>query len=270
LAISCYPVKRQTYPKGDSNAASSNSETNIYGGVMDGTDVIMKALDSKAVEKVYEDALSPGFKELGKVGSDLAKTARLLLAPFQIAASFQDRLERFLRELNERVPEERRVEVAAEISGPALDSMRYIEETSALWDLFKEILFKASDKEGAMLVHPSFVHIIKQLTRDEAFILFKLKDGDFKVVDQQDLNANNQFVNHRELSSTIPKAELLCPEAWDIYYAHLESLSLISWPVTKQTPILEQGRQTANKRDSVVSLTNFGKLFVAACTPPNP
>lgn len=236
---------------------------------MDGTDLVVKALDSKTVEKTYDDVLSPGFKELGKVGTDLAKTARLLLAPLQIAASFQDRLERFLRELNERVPEERRVQVAAEISGPAIESMRYIDETSVLWDLFKEILLKASDKEGVMLVHPSFVHIIKQLTRDEAFILFKLKDGDFKVIDQQDLTGNNQWVNHRVLSSTIPKDELLCPGAWDIYCAHLESLSLISWPITKQTPVMVQGKQMGNRRNSVVTLTDFGKLFVVACTPPH-
>lgn len=236
---------------------------------MEGTDVVVKALDSKTVEKAYDDALSPGFKELGKVGADLAKTARLLLAPLQVAASFQGRLERFLRELNERVPEERRVEVSAEISGPALDSMRYIDETSALWDLFKEILFKASDKEGAMLVHPSFVHIIKQLTRDEAFILSRLQDGDFKVTDEEDL-ANDKWVNHRVISSTIPKKEFLCPEAWNIYYAHLESLSLISWPVIKQTPIwAHPGKQTGNRRESIVTLTDFGKLFATACTPPN-
>lgn len=151
---------------------------------MDEADIVVKALDSKTVEKAYDDALSPA----------------------QIAASFQDRLERFLRELNERVPEERRVEITAEISGPALASMRYIDETSPLWDLFKEILFKASDKEGAMLVHPSFVHIIKQLTRDETFILSKLKDKDFKVIDEEDL-ANDKWVNHRVISSTIPKNE---------------------------------------------------------------
>ncbi|HDV4014934.1 TPA: hypothetical protein RH283_004456, partial [Escherichia coli] len=114
---------------------------------MDNGEIVSKVIDSKVVENTYNDALSPGLKELGKVGVDLAKTARLLLAPLQIAATFQDRLERFLREMNERVPESRRIEVAPEISGPAIESMRFLDESNALWGLFKEILFKSADQK---------------------------------------------------------------------------------------------------------------------------
>ncbi len=137
---------------------------------MNELEVIGQVLESKVTAKAYDDVASPGFKELGKVGSDLVKTARLFLAPLQIAAAFQDRLERFLRELNERVPEERRIEVPPEISGPAIDSMRFLDENTALWEMFKELLVKSADRDSVGFVHPSFVHIVKQLTRDEAFM----------------------------------------------------------------------------------------------------
>lgn len=237
---------------------------------MNEVEVVGKALESKVAEKVYDDTASPGFKELGKVGADVVKTARLLLAPLQIAATFQDRFERFLRELNERVPEARRIEVAPEISGPALESMRYLDEKSVLWDLFKEILFKASDQDLVGLVHPSFIQIVKQLTRDEAHILFRLKDTDFKVVDRMDLNrASNRFENLKVESSTIPEGELINPGAVNIYYSHLDSLSLVQWPITKQDPIMAGGTQTGIRRYSTIQLTDFGRLFVSACSRPS-
>ena len=236
---------------------------------MDNSKIINSVIDSKLVENTYNDALSPGLKELGKVGADLVKTARLLLAPLQIAATFQDRLERLLREMNERIPESRRIEVAPEISGPAIESMRFIKESSPLWDLFKEVLFKSADQKYVELVHPSFVQIIKQLTSDEALLLLKLDVEPFHQVYTQDLNLQeNRFENRVIESSTIPLDDLLSPESMGIYYSHLESLSLVTWPVTKQDPIVVNGVQIGIRCFSEIHLTDFGKLFVSACIPP--
>lgn len=83
-----------------------------------------------------------------------------------------------------------------------------------------------------------------------------------------DLNRQaNRFENHMVITSTIPKEKLANPEAFNIYYAHLESLSLIKWPVTNEVPIHIEGQQTGTKRNSKIHLTDFGKLFVAACIP---
>lgn len=236
---------------------------------MDNGEIVSKVIDSKVVENTYNDALSPGLKELGKVGVDLAKTARLLLAPLQIAATFQDRLERFLCEMNERIPETRRIEVAPEISGPAIESMRFIDESNVLWSLFKEVLYKSADQKYVELVHPSFVQIIKQLTRDEAFLLLKLDEVSFHIVDTMRYNqAENSFFNREVEKSTIPTEDLLSPDSMSIYYSHLESLSLVTWPITKQEPIYANGVQVAIRRFSQIDLTDFGKLFISACVPP--
>lgn len=235
---------------------------------MDNGEIVSKVIDSKVVENTYNDALSPGLKELGKVGVDLAKTARFVLAPLQIMASFQDRFERFLREMNERVPESQRVDVAPEISGPAIESMRYIDESNILWGLFKEVLFKSADQKYVNIVHPSFIQIIKQLTRDEAFLLLKLDVEPFYIVDTMDfIQEDDKFVNRVIESSTIPTHEFLSPESMEVYHLHLESLSLITWPVTKQEPIHEGGIQVGIRRYSEIHLTEFGRLFVTACIP---
>ncbi|ECJ3939507.1 DUF4393 domain-containing protein [Salmonella enterica subsp. salamae] len=235
---------------------------------MDNGEIVSKVIDSKVVENTYNDALSPGLKELGKVGVDLAKTARLLLAPLQIAATFQERLERFLREMNERIPESQRIDIAPEISGPALESMRYVDESNILWGLFKEVLFKSADQKHVNIVHPSFIQIIKQLTRDEAFLLLKLDVEPFYIVDTMDfIQEENRFTNKVIERSTIPTDEFLSPESMGVYHLHLESLSLIAWPVTKQEPIHEGGVQVGIRRYSEIHLTEFGRLFVTACIP---
>lgn len=229
---------------------------------------IGKLVGSKVAENVYEDAASGAFKEVGKIGADLAKTARLFLAPIQVAASFQNRFEKYLRTLEERVPKECRVEVHPQISGPALESMRYIEESDALWGMFCELLSKAADSRNVQYAHPSFVHILRQLTRDEVYLLARLREGSFSRDYTMDYdNAENKFVNTKIVGTSIPYDELHSSASFDIYYSHLESLSLVAWPVMRQEPIFdEHGVQTGLDCSSTIVLTKFGVLFVDACT----
>jgi len=63
------------------------------------SDTVKQVAQSKTVEKAYDDALAPLFRQIGCFGADLAKTARLILAPLQVTASLQDRLEVSLKKL---------------------------------------------------------------------------------------------------------------------------------------------------------------------------
>ncbi|EAU55393.1 Abi-alpha family protein [Mariprofundus ferrooxydans] len=235
-------------------------------------DVIEKVINSKVAEKVYDDGVSPAAIELGKLGQDLAKTARLILAPIQIAASFQDRFASFLEKLNRSVPDENLIEIPAELSSVCIEKMKYLDVSNPLWLMFEELLIKASNKETIGEVHPAFGYIIGQLSPDEAFMLQALNSSDFEIVDTMDLNKReNRFVNRQIETSTVPEEHLANPEALSIYYAHLESMSLVNWPVLKQTPIYEPGNNPQNqigtRRETKIQLTDFGKLFVTACVP---
>ncbi|THK41325.1 DUF4393 domain-containing protein [Methylophaga sp. SB9B] len=231
-------------------------------------EIVEKLSNSKVVEKIYDDGLSSPLVEVSKIGTDLVKSARLILAPLQLAASFQDRFEFFLKNLNKRVVKEDQVQPPAELTSVCIERMKYIDLNNPLWDMFEELLIKAMDKNSISQVHPSFAQIIGQLSPDEALLMYELSKGDFEVTDQMDLNyQGNRFENRRVLSSTIPKDKLANPDAFEIYYAHLESLSLITWPVINETPVHGGGRQTGTKRNSRILLSDFGKLFVAACIP---
>lgn len=231
-------------------------------------EIVEKISNSKVAEKIYDDALSSPLIEVSKIGTDLVKSARLILAPLQLAASFQDRFEIFLKNLNKRVSEEDQIQPPAELTSVCIQRMKYIGLESPLWKMFEELLIKAMNKSSISQVHPSFGQIIGQLSPDEALLMYELSKTDFKVTDQMDLNyQNNRFENYRVLSSTVPKHKLANPDAFEIYYAHLESLSLIKWPVTNEVPVHTGGRQSGTKRSSCILLTDFGKLFVAACIP---
>jgi hypothetical protein len=135
-------------------------------------DGIEKLLPAKVIEKVYDDIGSATAKEMSKIAVDLVKTARLFLAPIQLAAAFQDRFERFVARVRNRIPEERQRQAPAEVVGPAVEHMRYLDEDSPLWQMFEELLVSSVDIEALAKVHPSFAHLIEQLSRDEAVILY--------------------------------------------------------------------------------------------------
>src|SRR5262249_27214530 len=130
------------------------------------------------------------------------------------------------------------------------------------------VLTKAVDKDQSASIHPSFTHIISQLSRDEAWILYRLRDRPFKVVDQMDYNqTDNRFYNRTIISSELPTDELYLSDKIELSYSHLESLSLVTWPVQTQTPIWNAGVQTGTRRESQMMLTEFGRLFVSASIP---
>jgi hypothetical protein len=231
-------------------------------------EIVEKLSNSKVIEKIYDDGLSSPIVEVSKIGVDLVKSARLILAPLQLAATFQDRFEIFLKKLNRRVDEEHLIQPPAELTSVCIERMKYIDLDNPLWEMFEELLIKAMSKDSISQVHPSFGQIIGQLSPDEALLMYKLRKNNFFVTDQMDLNhQSNRFENRRVLSSTIPKEKLANPNAFEIYYAHLESLSLITWPVTEQVPVHVGRQQTGTKRKSQIQLTDFGKLFVTACIP---
>lgn len=225
-------------------------------------------LPKETIDKLYVDAVSPAAKEVGKFGADSAKALRLLTAPIQALGALQERLEPFLDRLAGRVPDDRRIEPSPEIIGPALERMRYLPPSSELWRMFEEILTKSVDRDNAASIHPAFAYIISQLSADEARIIYLLRDRSFEVVDTLDL-VNNKFENRVVETSEIPEAELHQPAQIGLYYTHLESLSLVEWPVHDQTPIMSEGRQTGLRRRSTMKLTEFGKLFARACIPPD-
>jgi hypothetical protein len=239
----------------------------------DGADMIDlenlgKLVPKEALNKLYDDALSAPAKQLGKLGEDAMKTARLLLAPLQITALAQDRFAAMIERISKKVPPERRIDPPAQLIGPVIEHLRFIDEHSPISAMFEEILCKSIDKDGQEEVHPAFPLIVSQLSRDEAWILFRLRDSSFDVVDRMDYDrAKNAFSNRTIVSSSLPSKELFMGDKFELSFAHLEALGLVTWPVTSQTGVMVEGVQVGLTRNSVMKLTELGELFVKAAIP---
>jgi hypothetical protein len=229
---------------------------------------IGEALNSKTVEKAYDDAASKPALQLGNFMEDVFKTARLLAFPLQITAAIQDKLDRTLERVIDKVPLEKRINPQLQIVGPIYENIKYMDDSGVLYELFEELLARSIDSERIAEAHPSFIHVISQLSHDEAILLHELKENDFEIVDTLDFDQDKVlWLNQKIENNTIPKDKLIFPNNYEMDIHHLDSLGLVKWPVIKQDPILDGPRQIGTRRNSKIHLTEFGKFFVKACVP---
>ncbi|HEY8783516.1 MAG TPA: DUF4393 domain-containing protein [Mucilaginibacter sp.] len=226
-------------------------------------------LGADTVKKIYEDGVSQPVQETGKIATDFIKTARLFTAPIQLLASYQDRLSKYFEKVRSSVPKENQIEAPAFISGPIIDKLKYLEETNYLTDLYLNLLSRAIDKERINEAHPAFLHIIDQLSPDEAYFLFKLKDNDLGTTTTMDLDyEKNKFYNYQIIKNDLPVNEFTFPENFQMYYSHLESLNLLTWHIqNSEYPRNEKNIQIGIVNHGMLQTTEFGKLFIKACIP---
>ena len=226
-------------------------------------------LGAETLKRIYEDGLSDSVKESGKMLADFIKAARLFTAPVQLLASYQDRLSKHFENVRNAVPEENQIPALASISGPIIERLKYLEDDNYLTDLYLNLLKRAIDKDRVNEAHPAFFHIIDQLSPDEAYFLYRLRGKEILVTTHMDFDrASNRFSNYQITKTELPSTEFMFPEHFHMYYSHLESLNLVSWPVFDQEyPHNEKNVQIGIIKHSKLVLTDFGKLFVKACIP---
>lgn len=234
-------------------------------------------LGAETVKKIYDDVFSEPGKELGKALTDIIKGLRLFTAPFQYAATFQDRLTKYLEKVRNSVPEENQIEALPSISGPIIERLKYLEDENYLIDLYLNLLSRAIDKERINEAHPAFIRIIEQLSPDEALFLHKLKDGEIikKLTFEYRYYAEE---SEPIIETDIPPSDFTFGENLAMYMSHLESLNLIL-PAIKNgsTELIEDPAPADNpigglKRSieiTTIKPTEFGKLFIKACVPDN-
>lgn len=222
----------------------------------------------KLVLAVYNDSLSPAMKVLGEVVGDLAKTAKLIALPISYTARLSEKMDKVLNKIND-IPEENKISIEPQISAPLLNFMPLINDSEGddLWNLFENIFINSADSERVKYVHPAFCHLITQLSKDEAYILKKLNAAPFIVKDELAFNnVTKKFEGREYIKCEIPFDENITMEVFNIYFQHLHSLFLVEWPVFEDTPKFVNNVQVASIRDSVIRLTEFGQLFMNACT----
>lgn len=218
---------------------------------MSDLDSTAKILDSKTVERVYVDAVSPSARQFGALGQDTLKALRLFTAPIQLAAAYQDRLERWLEDVRSRVPEERQVQASASIAGPILLNLRFEDDNSIFKSMYLNLLTRAIDSQSKDMAHPAFIKVIDSMSPNEAAILIEIDR-----VRELKAKSNGSDVDvWRSLSKEADKQDFRADiAAFSLRLAveHLQSLGLVNF-------------ETAFDLDEVDDL---GDVFVGAVIKP--
>ncbi|HET6232493.1 MAG TPA: Abi-alpha family protein [Longimicrobiaceae bacterium] len=231
---------------------------------------VSKVAGPNIVEKVYDDVLAPSLRQVGALSEDIVKALRLFTAPIQLVATYQDRLRVFLETTMAKVPEERQQAAPSFIAGPILEKIKYLDSNQHLWDLFSNLLARAIDRQRVGEAHPAFVHIISELSPDEALIVNYLAESALTVsrfASKRHRRQYGGFYEHRivGLEQRLP---LTHPDFLGAYLEHLLSLGLLGW----RSRIPSRSRVVPTELDisttKSIYLTKLGVLFVRACCKP--
>lgn len=221
-----------------------------------------KVADSKLANKLYDDAASPAVRELGDAAADVIKTLRLFTAPFQLAATAQDRFRNWLEKARNKVPEDRQVPASPSIAGPALQAMLFFEEDNPMADMFINLLSKAIDKDTKRSVHPGFVKALEHLSPDEAVLLTRLSQKCILGVQVLYRITNNE-VERIESLTTFSKNGFSDPDSIHMYFDHLVSLGLCRHDT--ESKIITPKEHPEWKGYRWYRLTPFGVSFLSIC-----
>ena len=205
--------------------------------------------DIVPVDKIYEDAMRPAVQQLGKALENVAKVSRFLLAPIDFLAAQHDKWERYLKKVSDKVEDVNLVEGQPQLIVPILEGLSLTSEGSLLSELFTNLLAKSIDKTQQSLAHPSFPNLIRQLSHDEAVIIYYLKKGtlvaystpDDKIIEHGIGVKVNYVRSHQVLQFS---AHLT------MYREHLICLNIC----------VDHG-------NGGFWLSSFGELFAKACVP---
>lgn len=239
---------------------------------------------------VYEDALQPVAKQLGKSLETVGKAINVALAPVGMLVWGYEKCQEFIStKVADRlkdVPPEDIITPKPNVAGPAIEALRYTGHEESLSDMYANLLAAAMDKNTASGAHPAFVEIIKQLTPDEAKLMALLLRS--RVSPVITVQARREEGGKRDVAVNL---SLLGRDAGvehlhltPAYLDNLCRLGLIEIPdgqsytdqgvyepLEKSTDVLsfkmdiESMKHTCVFKHGVVKVTTLGKQFGAVC-----
>jgi hypothetical protein len=147
----------------------NNSKENNVKSTIDAISGLVNAIP------VYDDAIQPAAKEIGKSLATVTKTINIALAPISALVWGYEKINEFvLNRVTEKlkdIPEENIITPDPAVVGPALEALRYTGNNETLRELYANLIANSMDKETVKKAHPGFVEIIKNMTSDEGLIL---------------------------------------------------------------------------------------------------
>lgn len=250
---------------------------------------------------VYDDALKPVAKEVGKALGTLGGVINIALSPLAaMVYGFEVIKEQLTTRLEARLthtPPENIVAPPLQLVGPLIEKYKYVHDSEELSQMFVNLLANSMDKDTAQKAHPSFVNIISELSPDEARLLKTISTE--SILPKLDITLNHKTPENRDAGHTYisenfthlgTKAKLQYPDLTSSYLSNLERLNIISCPVgmiaesytekthykslredslvtNLQEKYKKEGKEV-ELHEGIIRITDYGKLFIDAVLAP--
>jgi hypothetical protein len=254
---------------------------------------------------VYQDALAPGVKQLGIALESVIGLVPTLMLPLKYlneAAKLllAQRLEKLRQKLQNQAAAYC-VEISPEIGIPVVEKLMYVRD-DVLADLYVQLLASSAGAKTVSSAHPSFVHLIANLSPDEAALLQLFQNTDDSITWPY-INAYLKQIEQNGIARVVPlRGPLLgwerlirlhFPDNMPAYVDNLTrcgflhddgpiGIHLNSEATTQSNyEVLEriyrdgfgQPMRTDTKIEflrGTVTLTEFGRMFINCCVVARP
>lgn len=145
------------------------NQGNSVKSVIDATTGLAKAVP------IYEDAIQPAAKEIGKSLEVVGKAINVALAPISGLVWGYEKIQEFVQlQVSEKlkdIPTEDIHPPSPHIAGPALEALKYTGHEKSLREMYANLLATAINSKTSSKAHPAFVEVIRQLSPSEAIII---------------------------------------------------------------------------------------------------
>src|SRR5258705_3973151 len=129
---------------------------------------------------IYQDAIQPVAKEVGKSLKTLGGVLNMALYPLEamvfgfslIKVDLSKKLERRLL----GVDPDKIISPPLQVVGPLIERYRFVHDNSELSEMFINLLATSMNKDTVEKAHPSFIPIISELSPDEARLIKAIKN----------------------------------------------------------------------------------------------
>lgn len=260
---------------------STNKESNVKASI-DAVTGLLTAIP------VYQDAIQPSAKQIGKSLETVTKTVNIVLAPIKALVWGYEKIENFITErVSEKlanVAPENIVTPPPSIAGPAIEALRFSGDDINLRELYANLLAGSMDSSTQELILPCYVEIIKNLSSDEALLLKVFReDSQFAAVDLYQTMPNNggSRIIHKNFTHFSKFTNLKRPDLIPVYLDNIRRLGLIEiredqvvnspqwYDILKKDPFftstileIEKDQNMYAFNEKLIRLTSFGILFI--------
>jgi hypothetical protein len=134
---------------------------------------------------MYQDSMQPVAKQIGRSLETVGGVINMALGPVALMVQGYELIhEKLKRKLEEKLGETAKdqiIEPPLPIVGPLLEKYRFVHDQPELAELFENLLATAMDERTVRRAHPAFVHIVSQLSPDEAKLLQAISEDPFVI-----------------------------------------------------------------------------------------